>query len=332
MGRKRRDNKQLPQRVYLKHGAYYFVDVSKKWHRLGSTTHEMYSALANLQLTMESSSSIMNDLFSRYMLEIAPFKSKASFTNNVKAMKNLRVVFGELEAGSIKPIHLYRYLDIRGKDAKIAANREISLLSHVFTMAIKWGVIETNPCRGIKKHPEGKRDRYVTDEELIAVRSLASPMMQGIIDFAYQTGLRKADILGIKLSDMTDEGICLVTKKNKKKIRICWNPDLKDLVDRMKKIRFCHSFYLFHNKKGAPYTASGFDTLWQRLRNKCLAQGVLKETFCFHDFRRKAATEADRVYGREHARQLLAHSSQEMTDRYISGEVDIKPLKKLSNI
>ncbi len=46
VGKKRKTNKHLPQRVYLKHGAYYFVDHQYKWHRLGVSLGEMYRALA----------------------------------------------------------------------------------------------------------------------------------------------------------------------------------------------------------------------------------------------------------------------------------------------
>ena len=35
MGRVRQSRKDLPQRVYHKHGAYYFVDNHNKWHPLG---------------------------------------------------------------------------------------------------------------------------------------------------------------------------------------------------------------------------------------------------------------------------------------------------------
>ena len=50
MGRKRKSNKNLPQRVYHKHGAYYLVTLENKWIRLGSTKSEMYKTLSEIDI------------------------------------------------------------------------------------------------------------------------------------------------------------------------------------------------------------------------------------------------------------------------------------------
>ena len=38
MGRRRKTDTGLEPRVYLNHGAYYYVHPSGKWERLGTTT------------------------------------------------------------------------------------------------------------------------------------------------------------------------------------------------------------------------------------------------------------------------------------------------------
>ena len=50
----------------------------------------------------------------------------------------------------------------------IAANRCLALVSHIFTVAEKWGLLDrgANPCRGIDRFHERPRERYLTDEEL----------------------------------------------------------------------------------------------------------------------------------------------------------------------
>lgn len=50
MSRKRKTNRDLPQRVYMKHGAYYFVTPENKWIRLGKTKGEMFRSLADLEI------------------------------------------------------------------------------------------------------------------------------------------------------------------------------------------------------------------------------------------------------------------------------------------
>jgi hypothetical protein len=46
MGRRRKTNKHLPQRVYQYHGRYWFIERSGKRRDLGTTEAEMYSKLA----------------------------------------------------------------------------------------------------------------------------------------------------------------------------------------------------------------------------------------------------------------------------------------------
>lgn len=46
------------------------------------------------------------------------------------------------------------------------ANRVVRCLSSMFTSAIREGHVAANPCAGVRKHPEHKRERYLTADEL----------------------------------------------------------------------------------------------------------------------------------------------------------------------
>jgi integrase len=46
------------------------------------------------------------------------------------------------------------------------ANRVLSLLSKMFSLAVEWGWRPDNPAAGIQKHHEDRRERYLTHEEL----------------------------------------------------------------------------------------------------------------------------------------------------------------------
>jgi hypothetical protein len=54
-------------------------------------------------------------------------------------------------------------MDVRGITSKTRANQEKSLLSSLFSHMIRWGIVETSPCKVVKSFTEKPRDRYVED-------------------------------------------------------------------------------------------------------------------------------------------------------------------------
>lgn len=334
MPRKRKTNKHLPERVYFNHNIYFFVDRSGKWINLGKSLQE---ALFNYAEMFEAPNKnyLMGDLFDRYISEILcknnSHKSLSpSQKNKLRIIVRLRENFGEYSPELIKPKHIYQYMDLRGKIAPIAANREKEVLSHVFSMAIRWGIVEKNPCKEVRGHPEKGRDRYIEDWEFLSVHTLASPLIKNLMELAYLTSFRKGDILSLTTDCVTEKGLRNVHNKTGFKQVILWTPQLQNTVEKILKQRPCQgSNYLFCTKSGDKYSESGISSIWKRIMNKALkadnTQGI-KEKFTFHDIRRKAATDAEAKYGREYARQLLGHTTQQMTAQYISGEQTVTPL------
>ena len=60
-------------------------------------------------------------------------------------------VFAHMAIDAIAPMHIREYMDIRGQVAKVRANREKALFSHLFNKAREWGYTAMqNPCQGVK--------------------------------------------------------------------------------------------------------------------------------------------------------------------------------------
>ena len=142
MGRKRTKRKDLPQRVYFQHGGYYFVSRDGKWNNLGRDYVDAMTAYAKLNSVPRTVTN-MGALFDRYEREVIPAKAPRTQKDNVKELRFLRHAFGHMNPNSITPQDIYAYMDAR--KAPVRANREKALLSHVFSYAIRWGVVADNP-------------------------------------------------------------------------------------------------------------------------------------------------------------------------------------------
>jgi integrase len=321
MGRRRKNNFNLPPRMYLKHGAYYYVTRENKWIRLSDDKSLAFAKWAEIEgetpreLGSEKPlAGSMAALIDKYMIEIAPKKAKATYTGNLMEAKNLKEVFGKMLVLEVRPTHIAKYLDIRGLKAPIRANREISLLFHIFSYAMRWGQIDKNPCLGVAKHSEKGRDRYISDHEFESVKKIASELIAIVMDFAYITAMRRGDILKLRLDQITDEGIWIKQSKTGSKQLYEWSNGLIEVVDRAKALkRPIRGLYLFCTRQGQPYSDTGFKAMWNRVQVKWAASGG--QRFTFHDIRAKALTDAKRL-GLD-AQSLAGHATSAMTEHYI---------------
>jgi integrase len=307
--------------MYLKHGAFYYVDRASKWLRLSDSKPVALAKWAELEgetPTIEGEAvhppGTVGALIQRYIVEIAPKKSPRTYQDNQQEAANLLKVFAKVAALAVRPMHIARYLDVRGVKAPVRANREISLLSHIFSYGMRWGMVDSNPCIGVAKHTEKGRDRYVSDAEFEGVKKLASPLIVALMDFAYLTALRKGDILTMRREQITDDGILVKQAKTGAKQLYEWTPGLREVVDRAKKLHpVVRGFHLCCTRGGQPYTDAGIKAMWNRVQIKWAEQGG--ERFTFHDIRAKALTDAKRM-GMD-AQSLAGHATQAMTDHYI---------------
>lgn len=343
------ENRGLPARWQRMHGAYYYQvppgleaawDGKKKF-RLGRTLPEAYKAWADRLGAIDSANNI-GQLLERYSLEVVPTKAVRSQSENARAVTRLRAVFGELRLEDIRPQLIYQYVD--KKSAKVAAHREIAVLSHALTKAVEWGYIDRHPFKGeVRLKGEAPRTRYVEDWEVIECLALSSKRLKGSV-LAIQaymrikllTGLRRGDLLRMTTADLREDGIHFTPNKTKdttgKKIIIEWSEELREAIDMAKEVRPVHiAPWLFCNKRGECYfdetkeTASGWDSMWQRFMERILAETKVEKRFTEHDLRAKCASDADTL---EHARSLLAHADGKLTDRVYRRKPErVKPLR-----
>lgn len=332
--RKRSDaNKKLPALWRFKHGAYFFrVPPEARHHwdnktefRLGRTLAEAHAEYAR-RVGYEGKVQLMEDLCDRYTLEVIPKKAPATQRSNQYSIQRIRKAFAGNRVSAIQPVHLYAYQDhvIKTESVKKAA-LDHEVMSHMFTMAIRWGVIRSHPMvnKGVVKPSTGKGRKVVpAQQELLALIAALPRKLQLYVGLKIWTGRRKGELLRLTRSDVTEEGLRFADNKNPDNaFTLAWEPETRRLIRELQQVnQGIGSTYLFHTRDGQPYikpdgTTSGFDSIWQRYRNKAFDAGVISVRFTEHDLRKVRASELSA----DQAQQLLQHTNPAMTARYRPG-------------
>ncbi|MGR2707598.1 integrase [Pseudomonas sp. IB20] len=328
--------RHLPPRMYQrtrkrKNGttwtAFYYRDASGKDIPLGKDLDKARLKWAELEAKDKPGDlTIMKGIFDRYVRDVIPKKGARTQTDNLAELKQLRPTFDSAPIDSITPANIAGYRDAR--TAKVRANREIALLSHVFNMAREWGLTEReNPCQGVRKNKEVPRDYYANAVVWDAVYGMAEPELKEAMDLGYLTGQRPADVI-IMRSDDTEGDYFLVTQgKTGQKLRILMRTEsgensLGKLVREITERNVGHpSKYLLINRHGKRMTKGMLRLRWDKAREKARLKAIDQGDpllaakiagFQFRDIRPKAASE---ILDIGDASLLLGHSKQEITKR-----------------
>jgi integrase len=260
-----------------------------------------------------------------------------------------------------EPSDAYRYRDKRGKEAPTSTNRELEVLSVVFSKCFEWGV------SGLKIHPmiEGKfkklsipaRTRVVEDWEKDEALGLkppkfgrsAIPMCQAYLRVKLVSGRRRIEILNLKTTDLLEEGVRWTLAKQKQ-TRITqliteWTPELRAAIDSALRARPIGkkaskpkyrdpaniSPWVFCKWDGTPYLnkngteSEAFGSAWGRFMDALIERTNIKERFWDSDLRAKAAGDADSV---EHAQKLLGHTNKGTTMKHYRRKPEtVKPVR-----
>lgn len=263
----------------------------------------------------------------RYLLEVLPTKAARTQRDNLTELNNLLKFFNEPPAPleSIQPAHIRQYLDWRGKSAKIRANREKALFSHIWNMSRAWGVTDKpNPCAGIKGFTETGRDIYIEDAVLEAVWNAADVAMRDALDIAYLTGQRPADTLAMRITDIRDGALTIQQGKTNKKLRIRIIGELASLIERIearKQGYKVHTLSLVCTETGRALTEGALRSRFEKARaaaaksNPDLSDAI--RAFQFRDLRAKAGTDKADSDGMREAQMQLGHNSMKMTEHYV---------------
>lgn len=311
--------------------SYYYNgydESGKRWEiPLGRDLNEAKRKWAELECKpIPADVSVMRHLFDRYIRDVLPSKAPSTQRENLDAIRQLRVVFDDAPIDAISPHDIARYRDARS--AKVRANREIALMSHVFNMAREWGYSQKeNPCRGVRKNKETPRDFYADKDVWNAVYALACDELKDAMDLNYLSGQRPADVLKMRVTDVKDGYLEVRQGKTKKFLRIMLEnqgvrSELGHVIDRINaRTHKMRSAFLVSLPDGQPLKKWTLRTRFEAARNAAAKQALAEDRetlaariaqFQFRDIRSKAASEIVDVMA---ASKLLGHTDRQITEK-----------------
>ena len=354
MGRKRSTHLNLPVRMKARvrpSGTYYYYFDGKREIALGKDYVDAIRQWAQLEGGNAAQTAIVTfrQAAEKYTAQIIPTKAPRTQADNLKELANLLKFFDNPPAplDAIEPQHVRQYLDWRSGTAKVRANREKALLSHIWNFSRQIGLTNLpNPCAGVRGFTEtGRKDVYIEDNVFAAVYACASQSLKDALDMAYLSGQRPADVLKMRVTDIRDNLLTVKQGKTGKTLRIKLNHDdgtknglglkVEEIMERKRLSKVADTAMIVAMGGGA-LTYSGLDNAFEHAREKAASIAIkaggteLAATirgFQFRDLRAKAGTEKADSAGILEARQQLGHRSVTTTERYVRLGTIVSPTK-----
>ena len=206
--------------------------------------------------------------------------------------------FGSARLRDIKRTNIRKFLD--KFHAPILANRLVQFMKAAWNWALdRYDHVPENPCMGVRLNKETSRERYVTPEEYEAVHSLASGWVYWAMELAFLLRARRSEIVTMRVSAMTEEGLNWDRSKGSDGEVTTWTPRLRAAVDGALKHSYGDSrpignARILLNNYGQPITNSAWNSALGRLRPKMKELGI--EPFTLHDLKAKGYSEQTDPY------------------------------------
>ena len=197
------------------------------------------------------------------------------------------------------------------------ANKGVALLSTVMSFAVDRRLVDVNPVLGVKKYREGRKERYLSAEEmkrlgdaLIAAEGRELPGALTAIRLLALTGARRGEILNAEWSQVDlERGILILPdSKTGHKVILLGSPAMEVLRNA---VRIESNPFVCPGKAlGKPIV--NVQKIWNRIRSEAGLSDVRLHDLR-HSFASVSAAEGDSllVIGR-----LLGHTNPSTTERY----------------
>jgi integrase len=209
-----------------------------------------------------------------------------------------------------------------GKPTVGTLNREVALLKRILSYATKCGDLDRNPLLGVGLLEEDNtRDVVVSEVQLKTLVAAADPEFKAILIVAYDTGMRRDEILGLEWRQVDVEGGVIRLQAEDTKTKSARNIFLtaraKAILEALPESK---SEFVFVN----PKTKTRWIDIRKQFRKARKDAGL--SGVWFHDLRRSFVTNARRRGVAESVvMKMSGHRTREVFTRYnIIDDADLR--------
>ncbi len=205
-----------------------------------------------------------------------------------------------------------------GLRAPASVDREIQLLSRIFSLAVERNLLQANPCKGIKlANPGNIVIKYLTVEDEEKLRPFLTGRRKHLLDILeidLHTGMRRTEFLSLHVSQINfirDEILLTKTKSGKPRL-VPIHPNIRPLLQRL-----CNEAgpngYLFENPKTGKPIAS-IKPAWECALRKAGIPHIPFHCAGRHTFGTRAA---EGGASPTDIQEIMGHASVTTTMRYV---------------
>jgi integrase len=241
-----------------------------------------------------------------------------------RSIRTLVSYLGDYTLNKVTPFVIEKFrIDRREKDGVKdgSINDDVVILSHLFTTAIKAGILDKNPCKDIKRLKVAQtRDKVLTNEEVSLLFEKLHGKDRFMILTGLFTGMRLNEVLRLKWTDI-DFAKGLITFTQSKTNKLVVMPLSSYLAKAFREYKTSHTCdYLFESRKITHAMVNRYSKHFSALFKQL---GI--DNFTFHNLRHSfASMQSDTGADIVTTKELLGHSDITTTMRYSHKQIDVK--------
>ncbi len=309
--------------VYERKGWWYadfYIGTRRVRQKAGATRRDAERVLKALQADAlrgkyDMIAGMKAPRFGEYAEEIAKWskREKRSWVRDATSLRHLCGFFGTRRLSEIGMLDIegYKVERLSAGMCRSTIDRELAILRVLFNHAVREGKIKRNPLTSdLLFHEDNKVEHPLSADDERKLLAASPPWLRDFIIFALSTGLRKAQIEGLKWTQLEKRpgtiylpaAVC----KSKRDHTLPLNATAQAVIAAQERRGEC----VF----GGDRPLSGVHVAFK----KALAAAGLDRGFRIHDLRHSCASRlAERGCDVATLQQLMQHADLKTTQRYI---------------